>query len=93
MTDELLDRIAHLEAKAEALQEALLRRSDELRRIQEHVCPSDLVVVSRVCAGLPLAKGAYDPAFWRETIDVTEAEIESTLEDLWLAVTPATRGR
>jgi hypothetical protein len=89
VTDDLLARIAHLEAKAEALERALVRRSAELRRIQENVCASDLVVISRVSAGLPLARGAYDPAYWRETTEVTEAEIQSTLEDLWLAVTPA----
>ena len=82
-------RIARLEARAVALEAALLRRSRELRLIQTHVCARDLIVISRVCAGLPLARGAYDPAFWRETTDVTEAEIEATLLDLWVAVTKA----
>ena len=81
--------ILHLRARVAALEAALERRSRELRLIQRHVCPRDLVVISRVCAGLPLAKGAYDPMLWLETTEVTEADIQETLEDLWLAVTPA----
>ncbi len=49
-------------------------------------------MISRVCAGLPLAKGAYDPLLWIETTEVTEADIQETLEDLWVAVTPAHAG-
>jgi hypothetical protein len=81
-------RIAYLEAKAAALEAALERRSAELRLIQRHVCGADLVVIARVCAGLPLARGAYDPGLWRETTEVTQADIEETLKDLWLAVSP-----
>lgn len=81
-----------LRARVVALEAALERRSRELRLIQKHVCGRDLVVVSRVCAGLPLAKGAYDPVLWRETTDVTEADIRETLEDLWMAVTPPPAG-
>ncbi len=73
----------------EGLEAALERRSRELRLIQKHLCPRDLVVVSRVSAGLPLAKGAYDPLLWIETTEVTEADIQETLEDLWIAVNPA----
>lgn len=80
--------IARLRARVAALEAALERRSRELRLIQRHVCGRDLVVISRVAAGLPLAKGAYDPALWRETTEITEADIQETLEDLWVAVTP-----
>ena len=80
--------IARLRARVAGLEEALERRSRELRLIQQNVCPRDLVLISRACAGLPLAKGAYDPDLWRETVDVTEADIEETLQDLWIAVTP-----
>jgi hypothetical protein len=81
--------IARLRARVAALEAALERRSRELRLIQRNVCGRDLVVISRVAAGLPLAKGAYDPALWRESTEVTEADIQETLEDLWVAVTPA----
>jgi len=83
---------ARLRGRVAALEAALERRSRELRLIQKHVCGRDLVVVSRVCAGLPLAKGAYDPSLWRETTEVTEADIRETLEDLWMAVTPSPAG-
>ena len=81
-----------LRARVSALEAALERRSRELRLIQQHVCAQDLLLISRACAGLPLAKGAYDPQLWRETTDVTEADIQETLEDLWLAVTPPRAG-
>ena len=84
--------ITRLRARVAALEGALERRSRELRLIQKHVCSRDLVVVSRVSAGLPLAKGAYDPILWIETTEVTDADIQETLEDLWVAVTPAPAG-
>jgi hypothetical protein len=82
-------RIAYLEARVAGLEAALVRRSQDLRLLQQHACARDLVVISRISAGLPLAKGAYDPVLWIETTEVTEADIQETLEDLWLAVTPA----
>jgi hypothetical protein len=84
--------IARLRARVAALEAALERRSRELRLVQKHLCSRDLVVVSRVSAGLPLAKGAYDPVLWLETTEVTEADIQETLQDLWVAVTPAAAG-
>jgi hypothetical protein len=91
-TSEALPEIACLRARVAALEAALERRSRELRLIQQHVCANDLVLISRACAGLPLAKGAYDPNLWRETTEVTEADIQETLEDLWVAVTPGRVG-
>jgi hypothetical protein len=91
--DDAPPEIARLRARIAGLEAALERRSQELRLIQKHVCARDLVLVSRVCAGLPLAKGAYDPLLWIETTEVTEADIQETLEDLWTAVTPAPAAR
>jgi hypothetical protein len=71
--------IARLHARVAGLEAALERRSRELRLIQQHVCSRDLIVVSRVCAGLPLAKGAYDPSLWIETTAVTEADTRGPL--------------
>ena len=81
-------QIAALEARVAALEDALRRRSEELRLIQRHVCLPDLVLVSRIVEGLPPSRGAYDPAFWSESADVVEADVEDTLQDLWVAVTP-----
>jgi hypothetical protein len=80
--------IARLEARVEALEGALHRRSAELRLIQRHICLPDLVLVSRILQGLPPTRGTYDPAFWTESTDVEEADVEETLGDLWVAVAP-----
>jgi hypothetical protein len=81
--------IARLEARVAALEAALEERSRELRRIQQHVCERDLILISRLRAGLPpLPRGAYEPAFWRETTQLTPADVEETLRDLWSSVAP-----
>lgn len=82
-------RIARLEARVAALEAALAARSRELRLIQRHVSPRDLVTVSRLLAGLPpLPRGAYEPALWRETAALATADVEETLTDLWTSLTP-----
>jgi hypothetical protein len=82
--------IARLEARVSALEAALEVRSRELRLIQRHVCHRDLVLISRLRAGLPpLPRGAYEPAFWRETTELTPADVEETLRDLWSSIVPA----
>jgi hypothetical protein len=82
--------IARLEARVAALEAALEERSRELCRIQRSVCHRDLVLISRLRAGLPpLPRGAYEPAFWRETTELTAADVEETLRDLWSSVVPA----
>ena len=79
----LAARAARLQARVTALEALLERRSRELRQIQKHVCHRDLLIISRICAGLsPLPFGAFDPAFWQETSALTPAVVEPTLEDL-----------
>jgi hypothetical protein len=81
--------IARLEARVAALEKAIERRSRELLDIQRHVCRRDVVVISRIRAGLPpLPYGAYEPAFWHETADLRPADVEETLEDLWSSLYP-----
>lgn len=76
--------IARLKSRVAALEALLERRSRELRLIQKHVCHRDLLVISRISAGLaPLPFGAFDPDFWQETTALTPAEVEPTLEALW----------
>jgi hypothetical protein len=83
--------IARLESRVAALEAALAKRSRELRLIQRHVCQRDLILVARLLAGLPpLPRGAYEPAFWRETTDLTPADVEETLKDLWSSLLPST---
>jgi hypothetical protein len=82
-------RNAYLEGRVAALEEALEQRSAELRLIQRHVCRRDLVLISRLLAGLPLLpRGAYEPAFWPETTALLEADVDTTLEDLWISLFP-----
>jgi hypothetical protein len=82
--------IARLEARVAALEAALAERSRELRVIQEHVCDRDLVLISRLQAGLPpLPLGAFEPAFWEETTALAPADVEETLTDLWRSLAPA----
>jgi hypothetical protein len=77
-------QIARLQSRVAALEALLERRSRELRLIQKHVCHRDLLVISRVSAGLaPLPFGAFDPDFWQETTALTPAEVGPTLEALW----------
>lgn len=76
-TARLLARVAGLEA-------ALERRSHELRRLQAALPPRELVALSRVLAGLPpWPVSPYDPACWRETTELTPADVLETLADLW----------
>jgi hypothetical protein len=82
--------VARLNARVAALEAALEERSRELRLIQRHVCQRDLVLIARLRSGLPpLPRGAYEPAFWRETTALTAADVETTLRDLWISLTPA----
>jgi hypothetical protein len=81
--------IARLEARVAALEAALEERSRELRLIQRHVCHRDLLLITRLRAGLPpFPRGAYEPAFWRETTELTAADVEETMRDLWSSLIP-----
>jgi hypothetical protein len=73
----LLARIAELEA-------ALVESSEELRLLIEHCGERELAMLRRIRAGLPpQARYAFEPAFWSETTDLTPAEVEPVLEELW----------
>jgi hypothetical protein len=82
-------RIARLEGRVAALEAALERRSQELRLLQRHLCPLDLAQLARLTAGLPpLPRIACEPGFWRETSDLTEADVPETMEALWSSLHP-----
>jgi len=83
-------RIARLEGRVAALEAALERRSDELRVLQRHLCPHDLAQLTRLTAGLPLLPHiACEPSYWRETRELTVADVPETLEALWSSLYPA----
>jgi hypothetical protein len=82
-------RIARLEGRVAALEAALERRSQELRLLQRHLCPVDLAQLARLTVGLPpLPRIACEPGFWRETRELTEADVPETLEALWSSLHP-----
>jgi hypothetical protein len=80
-------RVARLEAQVAALEEALRRRSRELRELQRHLCARDLLILDRIAAGLP-ALPPVDPLAWQETLDTREADVAELLTELWRSVAP-----
>jgi hypothetical protein len=81
------DRIAYLEGKVEVLEAALTQRSRQLRLIEERLCRRDQVIVARLLAGLPaLPTGTFDPAFWRETTALAQADVATVLNNLWSSI-------
>lgn len=87
-------RIAWLEGRVAALESALARRSREMRELQLHLCPRDLAHWTRVQAGLPvLPRLACEPDLWRETCDLTEAEVPETMQALWASLYPRSAAR
>jgi hypothetical protein len=88
--EEMRGEIARLEGRISALEEALDRRSRELRLLQGALCPRDLVQLARIADGLPpLPRIAHRPEYWTETTVIAPADLESTLEDLWVSLTPS----
>lgn len=82
------ERIAYLEARVEALEEALTIRSLALRRLQKHLPREGLLLLTRLLHDLPpLPHNAYDLKLWQETTELTPADVEETLTDLWRSLT------
>ena len=80
-------KIAELEARVAALEQALEKRSRELRLIQKFACSTDLVLIHRVSCGLPpLPQYAYELSRWTETTNLTPSDVEKALTDLWTYV-------
>ncbi len=81
--------LARLRARVRALEAALESRSRELRLIQKHCCPRDLNLIARIRAGLPpLTRFAFEPGLWRETTELTPAEVEPVMRELWRSLAP-----
>lgn len=85
--------VAFLEARVEALEEALVSRSEQLRRLQRVLPPAQLIALTRAIHDLPpLPRHAYDADAWTETTHLVEAEVEETLRDLWQSLAPDAEG-
>ena len=86
-------QIARLEARVAALEAALERRSRLLRRLQEHACTRDLVLIGRLEAGLPpLPRFPVDPLVWGEAAEPVAADVDELLADLWQSLAPPANG-
>lgn len=84
-------QIAYLEARVAALEAALDRRSRQVCQLQAQLEPQDLLRLSRLIHGLPiLPRHAYDLTLWSETTELTAAEVDTTLRDLWSSLALAT---
>ncbi|HXU45685.1 MAG TPA: hypothetical protein VN783_09170 [Thermoanaerobaculia bacterium] len=80
--------LARLRARVTALEQALERRSEQLRQLQRHLTRRELVNLSRLTGGLPpMPLAAHQLEQWRETTDLTAAEVPETLRDLWRSLT------
>ena len=81
--------VVRLEARVAALEAALEERSRELRLVQKHCCPRDLALIARIRAGLPpLGRYAFQLEHWRETTELTPAEVEPVMRELWRSLQP-----
>ncbi len=77
-------KIAELEARVDALEEAVRKRSRELRLIQKHACSTDLVLIHRITTGLPpLPQFAYELSRWNESTTLSTTDVKKALTDLW----------
>jgi hypothetical protein len=89
-TESLELRIARLEGRIAALENALDRRARELRLLQATLCPADLVQLARITDGLsPLPRVAHQLEYWNESTVIAPADLATTLEDLWASLTPS----
>lgn len=78
------ERTVYLESKVAALEAALEKRSRELRLLQRHLSPDGLLLLTRLRQGFPpLPQEAFSPSLWTETTELTQAEVEETMKDLW----------
>ena len=85
----LKQEIARLAGRVSTLERALERRSRELRLILRQLCARDLVLTARVLAGLsPFPRLAHQPLLWQETAELTPADAEEALDDLWASLRP-----
>ncbi len=82
--------IAALRARVAALEQALARRSAELRRLQQILCRDDLAALDELLAESSQVAGlGFDPLSWQETHRMRPAEVEETLRQLWASLTAA----
>lgn len=87
------ETIARLEARVAALERRLAERSAALRAVARDACDEDLINLSRAAMGLPpMPRAGFGLRGWKETTTLAASEVESTMRELWRAVTPPSFG-
>ena len=83
-------RIAELEAQVERLEKSLAERSALIRALSPALCDKDLVTLSRLSSGLPpLPRSGIGLAGWRESTELSPADVEETMTELWRSLVVA----
>jgi hypothetical protein len=83
-------RIAELEAQVQRLEKSLAERSDLIRALSPELCDKDLVTLSRLSSGLPpLPRSGIGLAGWRESTELSPADVEETMIELWRSLAVA----
>jgi FkbM family methyltransferase len=80
------ENLARLElvARVERLEQGNVERSRLIRRLADEVCDDDVLVLSRLATGSrPLISGARGSRRWIETTELTSADVETTMRELW----------
>jgi len=75
---------AQLAARVERLEQGLAERSRLLRRLAGEACDDDVLVLSWLATGSrPPISGDRGLRRWVETTELTTADVESTMRELW----------
>lgn len=82
--------LAQLEARVADLERRLSERSRFIRRLAHELCDDDVLVMSRLASGSrPPISGVRGFRRWVETTELTTADVETTMEELWRTDAPA----
>ena len=82
--------IAELRARVAALEQALERRSQELRQLQQLACLDDLLKIDQLCTQSGRGSGlGFDPSSWQESHRMQPSDAEETLRQLWRSLADA----
>jgi FkbM family methyltransferase len=75
---------AQLAARVERLEQGLAERSRLIRRLAGEVCDDDVLVLSWLATGSrPPISGDRGLRRWVETTELTTADVETTMRELW----------
>jgi hypothetical protein len=77
-------RITELEERVARLERSLAERSALVRALAGELCDRDLVTLSRLSQGLPpLPRSGVGLSGWRETPDLSPADVAGIMGELW----------